>query len=290
MSVIEFISEVTKYGFAQKALFTSVVVGAVCGIVGCFIILRGLALMGNAISRAVLPGVAISFIAGISFIYGTVVTGILAALGIGYVHQNSRIKRDSSIVIVYSAFLVSGELLMPSDLGRFSLDSILFGSLMSVRAPDMWMTVIVGAVVLLVVVLFYKELLVSTFDPTMAEAYGLPTRLIHYLLMVLLTLVTVASMQTVGVALVVSLLITPASTAYLLTNRLWMMLMLSAVFGVVSSLFGLYFSFVYNLESGAVIVITSFILFAFFFVFSPKQGVLWRMIRSKRKQMTVNNG
>ncbi|WP_175637135.1 metal ABC transporter permease [Oceanobacillus sojae] len=284
MSIMEFISEIIDYGFVQKALFTSVMVGIICGIVGCFIVLRGLALMGDAISHAVLPGVAISFLLDINFFYGAVAAGILTALGIGYVNQNSRIKSDSSIGIVFTAFLALGVLLIRYAHSGVNLDSILFGSLTSVQTSDMWMTLIVGAIVLLVVVLFYKELLISTFDPTMAAAYGLPTKLIHYMLMILLTLVTVASMQTVGVVLVVALLITPASTAYLLTNRLWVMLILSAAFGVISSLAGLYFSFAYDLDSGAVIVLTSFLLFAFIFFFSPKQGVLWRAIRSKRKR------
>ncbi|MBY7144172.1 metal ABC transporter permease [Virgibacillus sp. NKC19-3] len=285
---MEFISDIMQYGFMQKALFTSVMVGIICGIVGCFIVLRGLALMGDAISHAVLPGVAVSFMLDINFFYGSVAAGILAALGIGYVNQNSRIKSDSSIGIVFTAFLALGVLLIRHAQSGVSLDSILFGSLTAVQTSDMWLTLIVGAIVLLVVILFYKELLVSTFDPIMAAAYGLPTRLIHYVLMILLTLVTVASMQTVGVILVVAMLVTPASTAYLLTNRMWVMLVLSSLFGVLASLVGLYFSFAHDLESGAVIVITSFIMFALVFFFSPKQGLLWRMIRSKRKQIAIN--
>lgn len=285
---MEFISDIMQYGFLQKALFTSIVVGIVCGIIGCFIVLRGLALMGDAISHAVLPGVAISFILDINFFYGAVVAGVLTALSIGYVNQNSRIKNDSSIGIVFTAFLALGVLLMRATHSGVKLDSILFGSLTSVQSSDMWMTIIVGAIVILVVVLFYKELLVSTFDPTMAAAYGLRTQLIHYMLMILLTLVTVASMQTVGVILVMALLITPASTAYLLTNRLWIMLVLSSIFGVISSLAGLYFSFKYDLESGAVIVITSFIIFAIVFFLSPKQGVLWRSIRSRKRRTATN--
>lgn len=288
MGVMDFIQEIIEYSFVQKALFTSVMVGIICGVLGCFIVLRGLALMGDAISHAVLPGVAISFMLDISFFYGAVAAGILTALGIGYVNQNSRIKSDSSIGIVFTAFLALGVLLIRYAQSGVSLDNILFGSLTSVQTSDMWMTLIVGAVVLLIIILFYKELVVSTFDPTMSAAYGLPTRLIHYMLMILLTLVTVASMQTVGVVLVVALLITPASAAYLLTNRLWIMLILSAVFGVISSLVGLYFSFAYDLESGAVIVLTSFVLFALVFFLSPKHGVIWRAIRSKRKQTAAN--
>ncbi len=148
----------------------------------------------------------------------------------------------------------------------------------------MWMTLIIGAVVLIVVVIFYKELLVSSFDETMAKAYGLPTRAIHYLIMVLLTLVTVASLQTVGVVLVVAMLITPASTAYLLTNKLWIMIVIAASIGAFSSVAGLYFSFVYNLSSGAVIVLVATFLFALAFVFAPKQGILWRSLRTRKSK------
>lgn len=281
---MSFISDITQYVFLQKALLTSVMVGIICGIVGCFIVLRGLALMGDAISHAVLPGVAVSFMLDISFFYGAVVSGILTALGIGYVNQNSRIKSDSSIGIVFTAFLALGVILIAKAQSSLDLSSILFGNVLSVRTSDMWLTLVVGAVVLLVVILFFKELLISTFDPTMSAAYGLPNRLIHYTLMVLLTLVTVASLETVGVILVVAMLITPASTAYLLTNRLWIMLVLSSSFGVFAAIVGLYFSFVYNLQSGAVIVLVSFAMFGIVFFLSPKQGLLWRGLRSMRKQ------
>ncbi|HLR03644.1 MAG TPA: metal ABC transporter permease [Virgibacillus sp.] len=285
---MEFIADIMHYGFLQKALFTSIMVGVVCGIVGCFIVLRGLALMGDAISHAVLPGVAVSFMLDISFFYGAVAAGVLTALGIGYVNQNSRIKSDSSIGIVFTAFLALGVILIAEAHSPLSLDSILFGNVLTVKTADMWLTLGVGAIVLLVVILFFKELLISTFDPTMSAAYGLPNRVIHYMLMILLTLVTVASMQTVGVILVVALLITPASTAFLLTNRLSIMLVLSSLFGVISGIVGLYFSYVHNLQSGAVIVLTSFVLFIAVFFLSPKQGVIWKAVRSRRKRASIH--
>src|SRR5690625_4049858 len=142
----------------------------------------------------------------------------------------------------------------------------------------MWLTIIIGVIVLSTVFLFYKQLLVSSFDPTMAAAYGLPTRWIHYFLMVLLTLVTVAALQTVGVVLVVAMLVTPAATAYLLTDRVSTMIGLAALCGVVSAVTGLYFSFVYNLTSGAVIVLAATVLFGLAFAFSPKQGLLRRVL------------
>lgn len=281
---MEFISDIMNYGFLQKALFTSIMVGVICGVIGCFIVLRGMALMGDAISHAVLPGVAISYMLGINYFYGAVLFGILTALGIGVVSQNSRIKNDSSIGIVFSAFLALGVILISKAQSATDLTQILFGNVLSVKSSDMWMTLIVGGIVLLVVILFYKELLISSFDPTMSAAYGLPIRVIHYTIMILLTMVTVASLQTVGVILVVAMLITPASTAYLLTNRLSTMIVLSSLFGAVSAMVGLYFSFVYNLSSGAVIVLVTTLLFILAFIFAPKQGILWRFIRTHKSR------
>ena len=285
--MMDFIADIMNYGFLQKALFTSIMVGIICGVIGCFIVLRGLALMGDAISHAVLPGVAISFMLSINFFYGAVVKGMIAAISIGLVNQNSRIKNDSSIGIVFSAFFALGVILISKAQTATDLTQILFGNVLSVRSSDMWMTLIIGAIILLVVILFYKELLVSSFDPTMAAAYGLPTKLIHYAIMVLLTMATVASLQTVGVVLVVAMLITPASTAYLLTNRLWIMIILSAFFGAFSAVIGLYFSFVHNLSSGAVIVLVATLLFIIAFIFSPQQWVLWRMIKSRKNKAAI---
>jgi len=285
---MEFINDLMQYGFLQKALFTSIMVGVISGVIGSFIILRGMALMGDAISHAVLPGVAISFMLGINYFYGAVLMGVLAALMIGGVTQNSRIKNDSSIGIIFTAFFALGIILITKAQTATDLTQILFGNVLSVRSSDMWMTLIIGAVVLVVVVMFYKELLVSSFDETMAKAYGLPTRAIHYLIMVLLTLVTVASLQTVGVVLVVAMLITPASTAYLLTNKLWIMIVLAATIGAFSSVAGLYFSFIYNLSSGAVIVLVATFIFALAFFFAPKQGLLWKTIRSKKSKSMAN--
>ncbi|MBJ9989048.1 MULTISPECIES: metal ABC transporter permease [Paenibacillus] len=284
---MEFLSGILEYGFLQKALLTSVMVGMICGIIGCFIILRGMALMGDAISHAVLPGVALSYMLGINFFFGAVVTGVLTALGIGYVSQNSRIKNDSAIGIVFTSFFAVGIILITFAKSSTDLYHILFGNVLAVRASDMWITLIIGIVIAAVVYLFYKELLVSSFDPVMSAAYGLPGRLIHYLLMTLLTLVTVASLQTVGIILVVAMLITPASTAYLLTNRLWVMIYLAAGFGALSAVVGLYFSVKYNLASGAAIVLASAVWFMLALAFSPKQGVLWRHFRSRRKKAAL---
>jgi len=286
MTIIDFIHALTEYDFLQKALVTSVMVGIICGVIGCFIILRGMSLMGDAISHAVLPGVAISYLLGINFFIGAVATGLLTALGIGFVSQNSRIKNDTAIGILFTSAFALGIILISFLRSSSDLYHILFGNVLAVRPSDMWMTLAIGLIVLGAIFLFYKELLVTSFDPTMAAAYGLSTRLIHYLLMTMLTLVTVASLQTVGIILVVAMLITPAATAYLLTNRLSRMIFLSAGLGTISSVIGLYFSFTYNLSSGASIVLVVTALFALVFIFSPRHGLL-RKWKSAKKELTT---
>lgn len=280
---MEFFQDLLVYAFLQKALITSVIVGIICGVIGSFIVLRGMALMGDAISHAILPGVAISYILGINYFYGAVVVGVLTALGIGLISEKSRIKSDAAIGIVFSAAFAVGIILITTAESAIDLTQILFGNILYVRTMDMWLTIIVGCVLLLIVVLFYKELLISSFDETMAKVYGLKTRFIHYGIMVLLTLVTVASLQTVGVILVVSLLITPASTAYLLTNRLSIMIVLASLFGALSSIIGMYFSYVHNLPSGPVIALAATAIFLIALVFSPKQGLLLPRLKKKKR-------
>ncbi len=277
-----------QYGFLQKALVTSIMVGVICGVIGCFIILRGMALMGDAISHAVLPGVALSYLFGVNYFFGAVLTGVLTAIGIGYISQNSKIKNDSSIGIMFTSAFALGIILITILKSSTDLYDILFGNVLAVRPSDMWMTFGIGALVLIAVVVFYKELLVSSFDPTMSQSYGLPNKLIHYFLMTLLTMVTVASLQTVGIVLVVAMLITPASTAYLLTDRLWKMLFIAAGCGALSAVLGLYISFRFNLASGATIVLVATVLLFLAFMFSPKQGVVWRSLKSRKQKTAVN--
>lgn len=275
MLYLIFIQDIMKYGFLQKALLTSVMVGILAGVIGSFIILRGMSLMGDAISHAVLPGVAISYMVGINYFFGAVAMGIISSLGIGFVSQNSKVKDDTSIGIVFSSFFALGILLLMKAQTAVDLTQILFGNVLTVRDSDMYLTFGIGLVVLACVVIFYKEFLITSFDPEIAKAYGMNTQAIHYLMMVLLTLVTVASLQTVGVILVVAMLITPAATAFLLTNKMHKMIGLSALIGAVSAIIGLYLSFEFNLTSGAIIVLVTTAIFLLAFFFSPRQGIAW---------------
>ncbi|MFN7251239.1 MAG: metal ABC transporter permease [Anaerobacillus sp.] len=283
--VMNFIDQVSRYQYLQNALIAAILVGIICGVIGCFIILRGMALMGDAISHAVLPGVVIAYMLGASFFVGAVITGVLTALGIGYISQNSRIKDDSAIGIMFTAMFAFG-VVLNSSLKGTSVDlwHILFGNVLAVSTTDLWVTFAMSIFVIGMIILFYRPLLLSTFDPTMAKATGLPVKFIHYMLMLLLSLVTVASLQAVGIILVVAMLITPGATAYLLTDRLSIMLVLSAVFGVISGVLGIYFSVIFDVSSGSTIVLIASLLFGLAFFFSPKQGIIWRALRSKLQQ------
>ena len=280
--MIGFFQDIAQYEFLRRALFTSIIVGIICGIIGAFIVLRGLSLMGDAISHAVLPGVAISYMLGINYFYGAVVTGLLTAVGIGVISQNSRVKGDASIGIVFSAMFALGVILVTKAQTAQDLTSILFGNVLAVQPSDMWVTLAIGIIIIVIVIAFYKELLISSFDPIMAAAYGLNTKAIHYLIMVLLTLVTVSSLKTVGVILVVSMLIAPASTAYMLTNHLGTMIVMSGTIGAIATIIGVYISFLNNLPTGPVIALTITAIFFVVFLFAPNQGVVWRSLKIKQ--------
>lgn len=271
-SLMEFFQALGKYDFLQSALLTAIMVGIMSGIIGSFIILRGMSLMGDAISHSVLPGVAVAYMLGINILIGASIFGVLAALLIGFVASKSKIKTDTSIGVVFSAFYALGFILISVAESSTNLHHILFGNILAVSDSDIMTTAVVLGIVILFVVTFYKELLVTSFDATYARTYGLNVQLIHYTLMLVLTLVTVSALQTVGIILVVAMLITPAATAFLWTDKLGVMLVLSTIIGAISSIIGLFFSYTLNWASGPAIVIVAAVLFALSFVLSPKQN------------------
>lgn len=283
---MEFFQALAEYEYLRKALITAVVVGILCGVVGAFTILRGLALMGDAISHAVLPGVAASYAFGISMFPGALIAGLLTALGIGFINQNSKIKTDAATGIMFTAMFSIGVIMVSLSPRSTDLTKILFGNVLAVRSSDMWTTLVVGAIVLIAVALLFKELQISSFDPTMAAAYGLSTRAMHFLLMTLLTLVAVASLQTVGIILVVAMLITPAASALLLCKQLPQMIVVASGYGVVASAAGLFLSYEYNLPSGAAIVLVSAALFVVTFLFAPRAGLIPRFLHSRAHRNT----
>ena len=274
-----FINGLYEFHFLQNSLVTAVVIGIVSGAVGCFIILRGMSLLGDAISHAVLPGVAISYILGINFFVGAIIFGLLSSIIITFIKNNSIIKGDTAIGITFSSFLALGVILIGVANSSTDLFHILFGNILAVQDIDKWLTMGVSGIVLIVIILFFKELLITSFDPLMARAIGMKVNFYHYLLMVLLTLVSVTAMQSVGTILIVAMLITPAATAYLYTNSLRKMIILSSSLGAVSSVLGLFIGYSFNIAVGSSIVITSAIIFAISFLISPKQNFIKKKVK-----------
>lgn len=269
----KFFEGLLTYHFLQNAFITAIVIGIVAGAVGCFIILRSMSLMGDAISHAVLPGVAISFILGINFFIGAIVFGLLSSIIITYIKENSVIKGDTAIGITFSSFLALGIILIGLANSTTDLFHILFGNILAVQDSDKYMTIIVGLIVLTLITIFFKELLFTSFDPVLAKSMGMRVSFYHYLLMILLTLVAVTAMQSVGTILIVALLITPAATAYLYVKSLRTMLFLSSALGAVASVLGLYIGYTFNIAAGSSIVLTSTFMFLLAFLFSPKQSL-----------------
>ncbi len=268
----EFIDGLLNFHFLQNALITALVIGIVGGAVGCFIILRGMSLMGDAISHAVLPGVAISFILGINFFIGAIVFGLLASTIITYIKSNSIIKSDTAIGITFSSFLALGIILIGIANSSTDLFHILFGNILAVQDLDMWITIAVALLVLTTITIFFRPLLLTSFDPILAKSIGVKVTFYHYLLMVILTLVAVTAMQSVGTILIVALLITPAATAYLYANSLKTMILLSSGFGALASVLGLFIGYSFNIAAGSSIVLTSALLFLISFFIVPKQS------------------
>lgn len=276
-SIVEFMHALGHYNFLQSALIAAIMVGIMSGIIGSFIILRGMSLMGDAISHSVLPGVAVAYMLGVNLLIGATVFGVIAALLIGFVAANSKLKNDTAIGIVFSAFFALGFILISMAESSTNLHHILFGNVLAVSDKDLVSTVIVLAIVILFVVTLFKELQITSFDEVFAKSYGLNTSIIHYGLMIILTLVTVSALQTVGIILIVAMLITPAATAFLWTNRLVYMLALSSTIGAIASIIGLYLSYTMNWASGPAIVLVAAIIFLLSFIIAPKQGFIAKL-------------
>jgi ABC-type Mn2+/Zn2+ transport system permease subunit/Mn-dependent DtxR family transcriptional regulator len=288
----QYILEPVKYEFIQRALVASITIGISCGLIGTYIMLRRMSLIGDALAHAVLPGVVVSFIiAGkseVGLFVGAVVSGIVTVLLIGFVNRNSRIKEDTSIGIIFTGAFALGILLV-SQLKQVHIDlsSYLFGDVLGVSTGDITLSMIIMVIIIACILLFYKQLLITSFDPTMAMTIGISTTVVHYMLMTLLSMSIVAGLQSVGVILIIAMLITPPATAYLLSDNLKKILVLSAIFGMLSSVIGLYLSYHFNFASGASIVLVAVTLFLLAFLFSHKEGVVTRLIRRRGSSRLV---
>ncbi len=251
------LGEPFQYAFMQRALLTALLVGVVCGVLSCFVILLKWSLLGDAISHAVLPGVALAYLLNLPFALGAFVFGSLSAFSMAWIEQKTKVKQDAAMGIMLTAYFALGIVLISRLATSTHLMHILFGNVLGVRMPTLILTFLVGAAAMILVKVFYRELLIYTFDPVYAKALGIPTEWLHYGLMLLVTATIVASLETVGIILVVAMLITPGATAYLFCRRLTSMIFVAAFSGGMASVVGLYMSFIHNVSSGGAIVLAS---------------------------------
>jgi manganese/iron transport system permease protein len=263
------------YGFMQRSLAIAILVGLLCAVVGSYLMVQRLALLGDAISHSVLPGLAIAFVLGANILLGAFIAGVLSTMAIAWIKTRSTIKEDAAMGIVFSAFFALGITLITliQKENKIDLNHFLFGNILSVTPAEVRDIGIIAVAVLFVVLLLFKELLFYTFDPLGAQAVGLPTNLLNFGLMLVIALTIVASLKAVGVVLVLSLLITPGATAYLLVKRLHQVMILGAGIGIFSSIAGMYLSYFYSLPSGPAIVLVVSGLFVLALLFSPSQGI-----------------
>ena len=281
---MEFVVEPLQYSFMVRGLIAALVVGIVCPVLGAYIVLRGMALFGNALAHAILPGVAIAYLLGGSgqtgLFVGGMVAGVATALGIGAISKGG-IKEDTAVGVIFTGMFALG-IAMISTVRSYTVDltHFLFGDVLGVSGGDLWLITIFGVLVIVSIFAFYKEFLVLSFDPMLARTLRLPDTFLNYLLLLLIAVTIVLSLQTVGIALMSAMLVTPAATAYLLTRRLPIMMILGAAIGATSAVAGLYLSFYINIASGPAIVLTSTFIFLLAFIFSPRQGLIKRFARN----------
>ncbi len=266
------------YGFMQRGLVASLMVGVLCAIVGCYVILRSMAFLGDAMAHAILPGVAVAYLLKGNLLLGALAAAVIVAVGIGFLSRQGTVKEDTAIGILFAAALSLGIALI-SSVKTYAKDltHILFGNVLGVSASDLWLTAVVGLVVLATILVLYKEFLIISFDPVFAALIDLPAEFLRIVLLVLLALTIVVSLQTVGVGLVTAMLVTPGAAAYILVKRLPAMMAVSAAIGAVSTIAGLYLSFYIDIASGAAVVLIATTIFVAVFLFAPRQGVLWRL-------------
>jgi manganese/iron transport system permease protein len=279
----EWLVEPLQFQFVREAIVISIFLGILCAIVGSYLIVQEKGMMSCVISHAILPGISIAFFLGIDLSIGAFISGVVSAFFVVFIRSSSRIKVDTAMSLILSSFLGLGIILITVlKTNKLDLSHLLFGDILGVTTADVWKTAGITTIILILTKLFYKELQFYTFDPLGARAIGLPVNAMYFGLICAITLTIVASMQTVGVLLVMALLTGPAATAYLFVKELHEMMAVGAILGIISSVGGMYLSYHLDLPSGPAIVMVVFSLFLLALLFSPTQGILTQA-RSRSK-------
>lgn len=268
------ILEPFTYGFMVKALLIAALVGGVCALISCYLILKGWSLMGDAISHAVLPGIVAAYLLHIPLGIGAFAAGLLNAAATGWIKERSRIHEDSVMGVVFTGLMALGLVMVTKVSSNIHFMHILFGSLLGIEPDDMIQAIICSTITLVLIIIKRKDILLYLFDKNHARAVGLNVSFIHYLFLSLTALTIVASLQAAGILLTVAMLIIPGCIAYLLTDSLSKMLLISAASAVISSLIGTYVSYFLNGATGACIILTESLFFAVTMLFAPKYGIL----------------
>jgi manganese transport system permease protein len=276
MDLMNWLIAPLQYGFMVKALWVSALVGLVCAALSCFMILKGWALMGDAVSHAVLPGVVLAYVMNIPLAIGAFVFGVGSVLAIGFIQSHTRVKEDTVIGLVFTGLFALGIVLVSKVKSSVDLGHILFGNVLGIGDGDIIQTVIIAAITLVTLALLQKDLILFCFDPTHARSIGLNTNFLYYVLLSLLSLTAVAGLQTVGIILVVAMLVTPGATAYLLCDRFDRMMLVAMTSGVFSSVLGTYVSYHLDASTGGCIVVVQTLVFLIAMIFAPKHGILSR--------------
>lgn len=281
--VVDLLLEPLRYGFLLRALVAAVLVGTLCALVGSYVVLKGLAFIGDALAHVAFAGIVVAFLAGFSFYLGALAAAVAAGLGIGWVTRRVGLSTDTAIGIVFSGLFALGVVLMAIGIRTYTVDlfSYVFGDILAVRSRDLLAIGLAGAVVLVTMLLLYKELLFAHFDPVVAEAAGLPVGALQLLLLLLLSVTVVVSVQAVGVVLVLAMLVTPAATAALVARRMPSMMALAVVFGAVAAAVGFYLSYYLSVPSGGAIVLVATLFFALVAGVVRGRGA-WRRLMAAR--------
>ncbi|MDZ4287889.1 MAG: metal ABC transporter permease, partial [Prosthecobacter sp.] len=276
------------YEYMVKAILVSGLIGGVCAFLSCFITLKGWSLMGDALSHAVIPGVALASMAGLPFAMGAFVAGILAALSMGWMRHHSRLREDAIIGLVFTTWFALGLLLLSLFPSNLNLRTIIFGNVLAISDFDIVQVLIISALSILILAMKWKDLLLYCFDESHARSLGMNTRFLHFLLLALLSATAVAALQTVGACLVVAMLVTPGATAYLLTDRFGKMLFLATGLGVFCGVVGAYVSYFLNGSTGGCIVVLQTIIFLIVLILAPKHGLLAARAQRRAAALSVS--
>ncbi len=273
LTLDSFITDPLTHDFMRKALLMSSLVAAVCGFLSSYLTLKGWALMGDAVSHSVMPGVVVAYALGLPFSLGAFIFGVGSVALIGFIKQKSRVKEDTVIGLVFTGFFALGIVLVSKIKSNIDLHSILFGSPLGISLSDVKQTILISLLVVILLSIFRKDLMLYCFDPRHAKTVGINVLFLHYLLLTCLSLAAVVGLQSVGIILVVAMLITPGATAYLLTDKFDNMTIISVLSAIISSLIGIYISFWFDLETGGSIVLAQTFIFLFAFLFAPRYGI-----------------